>query len=311
MREEKKEIHKRLIENIGELMRHTLNEGVLLEKMEEFFSPRPAKFVQTQDEVKHLEVKLSKLAEKLGGQSALNISDEDESKLPQFDTYGASALQEILTTFHRCRRATSKAHLFFIGAYIVRDHPDWWNPPIEKEVAIEYSHILEDRFWQEVENSYIRLVSFWDRVGQLLDFVFFNIRQYERDGFSLVMDRIHVNFIPIYPDFKTNLAWCDLRSYQTSENERGFKWLIRRRNLIVHSLHLGSFHETEKEHPIFTSAYNHLEEAAKKKLKLGASEQELNQVHSHLQAAACLFKDVLEICDLGSEITMHGFSLQT
>lgn len=308
MSEEEKEIHSRFAESLGELMRHTLNEGVLLEKMDEFFSPRPAKLVHTQDEAKDLGERLSKLSERLGGPSILNIADEDESKLPLFDTYGVAALQEILTTFHRCRRATSKAHLFFIGSSIVRNHPDWWNPPIEKEDAIGYSHSLENRFWEEVETAYIRLASFWDRMGQLMDFIFFNIRQYERDGFSSVMDRIHVNYIPLYPNFNANAAWRNLRSYQTAENENGFKWLIRRRNLLVHSLHLGSFHKAEKEHPMFTSAYNHLSESVKKKLKPMVPEQELNQVHAHLEAAANLFKDVLDVCDLNRDIALKHVS---
>ena len=112
----------------------------------------------------------------------------------------------------------------------------------------------------------------------------------------------------IHPIFNTNAAWRDLRSYQTSENENGFKWLIRRRNLLIHSLHLGSFHKAEKEHPMFTSAYNHLRESVKKKLKPRVPEQELNQVHSHLQAAANLFKDVLDICDLSRDIALNHFS---
>lgn len=305
MSKEEKEFYDRLAESLGGLMKHTLDEGVLLNNMDEFFSPCPAKLVQTQDEAKGLEERLSKLSEKLGEPPVLNIVDEDESKLPRFDTYGAAAIQEILTIFHRCRRATSKAHLFFIGTSIVRDHPDWSKPPIEKENALKYSLTLENRFWEEVETAYIRLASFWDRVGQLMDFVFFNIRQYEKDGFSSVMDRIHVNYIPLYPILNTNEAWRDLRSYQTSENENGFKWLIRRRNLLVHSLHLSSFHKTEKEHPVFTSTYNHLRESIKKKLKPMTPEKELNQAHSHLQAAANLFKDVLDVCNLGSNIALN------
>ena len=276
-----------------------------LRNMEEFFSPRPAKLAQAEDETRDLEEKLEKLSEKLGHPSKFAITDDGESDLPDFDTYGTAALQEIVTTFHRCRTVACKAHLFFIGANIVRDHPDWWDPPIEMENAVAYSHTIENRFWEESETSYIRLASFWDRVGQLMDFVFFNIRQYEKDGFSYVMDRIYVNYIPLYPLLKTNKGWLALRSYQTSENENGLKWLIRRRNLLVHSLHLGS-HRSEKEHPVFASAFNHLEEAAKRKLKPMSAEQELNQIHSHLQTAANLFKNALEVCDLGARIASDG-----
>lgn len=306
MSKEEKEFYDRLVESLGELIKYTGNESVLLEKMDEFFSPHPAKLVQTKAEVKDLEERLEKLSEKLGEPMRLNIADEDESKLQLFDSYGAAALQEILTTFHRCRRTTSKAHLFFIGASLVMNHLDWFKPPLNKEDALDYSRTLEKRFWEEAETAYIRLASFWDRVGQLMDFVFFNIRQYERDGFSSVMDRIRVNYIPLYPILDTNVAWHELRLYQTSENKNGFKWLIRRRNLLVHSLHLDSFYEIEKEHPMFTSAFNHLKESIKMKLNPGTPEQELNQVHSHLKAAANLFKNVLDICDLGSKIALNA-----
>jgi hypothetical protein len=119
---------------------------------------------------------------------------------------------------------------------------------------------MSEMFWEHAEASYLRLASFWDRIGQLLDFVFFNIRQYERDGFSAVLSRIRSNYVPLFLDLDFSGPWNNLWNYQKSENVDGLGWLIRRRNLLVHSLHLGPIEVGEKENAIFALAFNHLDE---------------------------------------------------
>jgi len=102
---------------------------------------------------------------------------------------------------------------------------------IPKNVRTGLLAYMTEVFWEHAEISYIRLASFWDRIGQFLDFVFFIIRQYKSDGFPSVMDRIHSNYMRLIPELASSSFWTELRKYQTSEKTDGFQWLVRRRNL--------------------------------------------------------------------------------
>jgi hypothetical protein len=138
-------------------------------------------------------------------------------------------------------------------------------------------------------------------LGQLLDFAFFNIRQYERDGFPAVVDRIAANYVPLSPRLSESSSWQAVRSYQTSEKADGLKWLLRRRNLIIHSLHLRARPvDSEAGDPLFDAAYNHLEQSMQRRLATGSRDEELAQLHRHLTQAASLFGYVLTLCEFGA-----------
>lgn len=176
--------------------------------------------------------------------------------------------------------------------------PDALSPQPQPEALKDLQDAMSEMFWEHAETSYIRLASFWDRIGQLLDFVFFNIRQYERNGFPSVLSPIRSNYVPLFLDLDFSEPWNDLWNYQKSENVDGLGWLIRRRNLLVHSLHLEPMEVGEKENAIFSSAFNHLDEAVRKKLKPGSPKAELDYLHTHLAAAARLFPDVVALCQI-------------
>ena len=241
--------------------------------------------------------RLDRLVERLGGVPRLVILDPGGSP-PQYDTYSIAAIQEVISSFERCRRSICRTHVCFIASEFYKKEPDAFVqriPPAEKKGL---AAAMSETFWEHAETSYIRLASHWDRVGQFLDFVFFNIRQYERDGFTAVMERISSNYVRLFDELGGSLFWTAIRSYQKSEKPDGFQWLVRRRNLLVHSLHLEAVQNKEgKENPIFTSAYNHLEQSAHQKLKPGTPETELSFLHSHLSAAARLFPSVVELCE--------------
>lgn len=164
--------------------------------------------------------------------------------------------------------------------------------------------LLKDRLWEEIEISYIRQASYWDRVAQLLDFLFFNIRQFDRDGFSGVVDRIHSNYASILLQLSENASWTKLREYHMSEKSDGYKWLVRRRNLLVHSLHLRPVTD-QIEDPVFTFAFNHLEEKVRKKLKPRDAHSEIEILHSQFNAMTELFGDVLTLCELALDAGLH------
>lgn len=159
--------------------------------------------------------------------------------------------------------------------------------------------ITEETFWEHSETGLVRLASFWDRVGQILDFVFFSIRQSERDGFAIVLDRIRVNHIPLRLDLRDSIAWIALRRYQSDESDAGLEWLLRPRNLVVHSLGLRPLLAGSSERHLFDSEYNHLEAGARDKLAPGSPQQELERVHGQLQASVRLFPHILELGEQG------------
>ena len=331
------------VETLGELLKITANEAIVIKSMEEFFTPQPAKLAETEDESDEIALKISELSERLGGPPA-RIVIHEESVLPDFDTYALGAIMEIISMFHRCRRAVCKTHLFFTASKFLRDHPDvLWHPSwkVKKkeatvlkvigdyswdaaEFASEFSkdrpselghalkaeekgaviEVVRDNFWDEAESAYIKIASFWDRVGQLLAFVFFNIRQYERDVFPEVIERVRKNYIPLHQELAGSQAWKSLYDYKKSKKVDGFEWLQSRRNLLVHSLHLRPMPDPLKEHPIFTSTYNHLEKKVREKLKPGTTQEELYYLHSHLRSAATLFPEVIDLCHLGAAIQL-------
>ena len=303
MEKSQDEEYNELVENIGNIMNVTLNEGILIRRMENYFSPKAAKLAANKEEERHLEEKLKELTRQLGSPVGESIP-LDESIHLKYDTYGPSALQEILSSFHRSRRAVCKAHLFFIGAGTLQNHPEFI-PSHSKVDLVAYSTTIVNYFYEEAETAYIKLASYWDRVGQVMDYVFFNIRQYERDGFSSVMNRIKANILPLYANLENN-EWNELRKYQNSENEDGFKWLLQRRNLFIHSLHLQSIEKWTNNNPIddpiYNSAHNHLEKKFYEKLKPKEPEIELNLLHAHLEIAARLFPLVLDCCLVGAKI---------
>jgi hypothetical protein len=285
--------HKRLTDLIGKALVYTANEPWLLVRFEEFLSPKPASL----DFSRPVTNRLNKLTEKMGGVPRLIVYKTGE-KLPEFDTYGDAAIHEVAFSFQRCRRSVCRTHVCFVASEFYKQHPDVFVQRIGPAIKRGLAASMEEVFWEHAETSYIRLASYWDRIGQFLDFIFFNIRQYERDGFPSVMDRISSNYVRLFPDLESAPSWAALRNYQRSEKQDGFQFLIRRRNLLVHSVHLEAIQsKAGGENPIFTSAYNHLEESVHRKLKPDTPESELAFLHAHLSAAAKLFPSMIELCE--------------
>lgn len=130
-----------------------------------------------------------------------------------------------------------------------------------------------------------------------MDFAFFAIRQYERDGFSAVVDRIRANTLRMQPLLETSVAWRAIWAYKKSEREDGLQWLLSRRNLLVHSLHLRPMSDSQDDE-IFESAFNHLDVRLRRDLAPGEPEKEIQRLHVHLGHAAELLPRVLTLCEL-------------
>jgi hypothetical protein len=189
-----------------------------------------------------------------------------------------------------------------IGAHLLKEDTAELFPAMPSEVQKNFIELVDSSFWEHTETAYIRIASYWDRIGQVLDFAFFSIRQYERDGFTAVMDRIRSNFVPMDATFPGMAEWKTLRAFQTSEKEDGLKWLLRRRNLVVHSLYLRPLSQRDSVTDdngaaLFEFEFNHLEESLRKKLAPGSPLEEIERLNLQLQKAAELFPAVLGICE--------------
>ena len=205
-------------------------------------------------------------------------------------------MREVFAVFLRARKSVLRAHLFMAGSSLLAEQPNTLQLPKNPDAAAQLVKQAQGAFWEHAEAAYIRLYSFWDRVGQVLDFAFFNIRKFDQNGFNAVMDRIHSNAVPMDNRLKNSGSWKQLRSFQISEKEDGLKWLLQRRNLVVHSLHLHPV-ETDEE-GVFKSQFNHLDAAHREKLRPRAPAEEVALLIGQLDRAAALFNAFLAVVEL-------------
>lgn len=215
-------------------------------------------------------------------------------------------MTEMVTLFHRTRRSVCRCQMLLVGNGFLNENPDLLNETLPANVKKSFFDLISEQFWEQAETAYIRIASYWDRVGQMLDFVFFNIRQFERDGFTAVIDRIHNNFVPLDKSLAELPEWKQLRTFQTSDREDGLQWLLRRRNLLVHTLYLRPIEQRNIDTdasgaPLFSFEFNHLETRIKNKLKPGTPAEEVERLNTQLARAADLFPCVLSLCEYAAD----------
>jgi hypothetical protein len=286
----------RLASVLGDTLAHAANEALILARLEEFLDPKPPKLATSKEHADALNKSIDTLVRLYGGPPRLIIHFTNEPK-PRYDTYLSAALGEVMRLFDRTRNSLCRARAFLIGMHFLETKPNLINIPEDAppEVHSFFRDGASTAFWEHTESCYIRLAGYWDRVGQVLDFAFFGIRQYERDGFSAVLDRIRANALRMHPDIGSLPAWEALWKYKKSEREDGLQWLLSRRNLLVHSLHLRPV-EPEEPEELYESAFNHLDARLRESLAVGTPEIEVNRLHVHLAAAANLFPSVIALC---------------
>ncbi|MEO8729259.1 MAG: hypothetical protein ABI410_07885 [Rhodoferax sp.] len=279
----------RLATVLGNAVSYVTNEAVILVQYEFSQEDKFAKLWLGSDNAS-FEKRMNKVAEHLGGPPEFYLLPNDEEP-PAADGYPEAALHEALDVFQRARKSVLRAHMFMTGSALLVDQPDIMDLPEDPEVAAILIRQSQEAFWEHAEAAYIRLYSFWDRLGQVLDFAFFNIRKFDQNGFYAVMDRIAANVVPMNTQLKASDSWQRLRAFQTSEREDGLKWLLLRRNLIVHSLHLHPVRGDEEG--MFKSQFNHLDAAHREKLRPRDPVGEVRLLLSQLERAGALFGDFL------------------
>ncbi len=270
------------------------NEPLVLAQYEA--TANPGKFTQlwSENDEKEFDKSVNRVIQHLGGPPEIYFLREDQEP-PPADNYPEAAMSEVFAVFSRARNSVMRAHLFETGSSLLAAHPDLLDFPDTPEAQAIFAKQAENAFWEHAEAAYIRMSAFWDRIGQVLDFAFFNIRKFDQNGFTSVMDRIRTNAVPMNNRFEKSSSWLRLRSFQTSEKEDGLKWLLRRRNLVVHSLHLHPI--PADENSVFKSQFNHLEDAHRERLCPRAPADEVEILIEQLNKAGNLFKDFLTIVE--------------
>jgi hypothetical protein len=269
MTDEQSEKEARYARSLSNAFTYVAKEPFILASMEEFFFPKPARLDDK------LQQDVDDVIRQLGGPPDVIITREEEPK-PKYDVYPAAAMHELVSLFDRSRGAVTRAQAILVGSQLVKNSEKELITDLPTGAAEALLDYIDSIFWEHAETGFIRLASYWDRMGQLFDFVFFGIRQFDKDGFSAVMDRIRNNLVPVDNCLAQLPGWVSLRQFQTSEKEDGLKWLLRRRNLVVHSLYLRPLHEAE-DIELFDSEFNHLDVALREKLTPGSPSQEVNR----------------------------------
>ena len=281
---------------LGDTLAHAANEAMVFARLEEFFNPKPARLGVDSAGVIALNESIRLTIAAYGGPPQLIVQAHGEPK-PRYDTYLSAAIGETIRMFDRCRATVCRAQASMIGSHLLNSSSEFLKLPADPIAQKYIRKHTDSMFWEHAETGFIRLAGYWDRVGQVLDFVFFSIRQYERDGFSAVLDRIRANTLRMHPIIESTEVWQALWTYKKSERPDGLQWLLSRRNLLVHSLHLHAAPTAEDEE-IYESAFNHLDARLRSGLAIGTPEQEVQKLHLHLSAAASLFPHMLSLCRL-------------
>jgi hypothetical protein len=279
---------------LGNAVSYVTNEALVLAQYEVW---QEAKFSRLWPENDNgaFDKRINQVVEHLGGPPEFYLLRHDEDP-PLADNYPSAALREVFDVFQRARKSVLRAHLFMTGSTLLAQQPEIMNLPADPNAASVFINQAEAAFWEHAEAAYIRLYSFWDRVGQVLDFAFFNIRKFDQNGFNAVMDRIHANVVPMNAFLSASGSWKRLRSFQTSEKDDGLKWLLPRRNLVIHSLHLHPV-KTDEE-GMFKSQFNHLAAAHSEKLRPRDPAGEVALLVGQLERAGGLFRDFLTLIEL-------------
>lgn len=281
---------------LSQVVSHVANEAVILARYETLQESKLPHLWPAGDR-ENFNKKVNRVVEHLGAPPEFYmVPDGRDVELPPADNYPDAAMREAFSAFSRARKSVMRAYIFMAGAKMLDLSPEIAEEIGNREAASVLIEQAQSAFWEHAETAYIRLSSFWDRIGQVLDFAFFNIRKFDQQGFTAIMDRLHNNVRPMDDGLAASGPWKRLRTFQTSNQEDGLQWLLRRRNLVVHSLHLHPIKPAEEG--VFRSQHNHIDAAHREKLRPRAPVDETAILGGQLRKAAALFDDFLRLVEM-------------
>lgn len=132
-------------------------------------------------EVDNLNSVIKKLSDILDAPPQFIIQMEGEDK-PVFDTYIESLLNEIVYSIRKVISSVKNVETYHMLSFYSNYYED-------REFSGFLTDIYAKEFWGKTEIAYIRMASTWDRIGQLLSFIFLILDNMTGKGFFLLYSR--------------------------------------------------------------------------------------------------------------------------
>lgn len=286
---------------LADCLSYSVSDALVRSSLDRMASPKPANLAKNSKQRKRLNDRIDKLCECLGAppEIIVRLAKDDP---PKYDTLVETTVEEILSAFHRSRRAVCRAQVCSLAVLTYKRCPTSLSLAVPQKAMPNILSLLDEQFYEHTETAYIRIAAYWDRVGHPLDFIFFNIRWSGRDGFIAVLDRLRANYVPVFPEMGSSPSWRALAAYADSCKADGLRWLLARRNLLAHSLHLRHDRVPEEGGSLYSLDLDQVQERASTKLKTGTTDDEIRHLNHHLDSAAQLFEHVLGICEMGLKL---------
>lgn len=224
------------------------------------------------------------------GQGYLAYSQADRDA----DYYGTSVVGEWIKAAHAAELSVNRCCALAEAAL---ERPK----TSDSEAILAYSVRwlrFDEAYAMAQEDAVARLCGYWDRVAQLLSFVFFNVREFDHDVFTAVIDRVRSNWAKHEPLFAIHEAWGKLWHYRDRGGDEGYKWLSSRRNALTHSVHMPrAIREALRSNDERPGDAIWARIVAK--VSAGSPEEEKRRMTSHLKAMHELRDSVTDLCRFG------------
>jgi hypothetical protein len=110
----------RLVEILGKTLEYVANEVIVLSRLEEFFSPEPARLTPSDAEAEAPQRRVDCVIELLSGPPK---SETQSGNSVHHDVYPLSAISEVINMFHRILKSVARTHMFMIGVQLQKRWP--------------------------------------------------------------------------------------------------------------------------------------------------------------------------------------------
>jgi hypothetical protein len=154
----------RLVTVLGNAVSFVTNEALVLAQYEAVQESKFAKLYPEGDN-REFDKRINRVVEHLGGPPEFYLLRNDQEP-PPADNYPEATMREAFAVFSRARKSVLRAHLFMAGSSLLAKQPGLMDLPKNADAAALFIKEAQAAFWEHAEAAYIRLYSFWDRVGQ-------------------------------------------------------------------------------------------------------------------------------------------------
>lgn len=209
------------------------------------------------------------------------------------DMFGLSAVRQLVQARESVERISR--HVGGLGAVCCMIR----SSELGSYVRSDQREAVTEAFYDTLEIAYVRLCGFWDRAAQLIGFVFFNVREFDRDVFGSVVEKVNVNVARGDPLFAEHPAWKELWSYARRQDEDGYQWLSSRRNQLSHSVSLPR--RVRGAEGARTHRSDNIGRKIAEKVRPAEPSIEMGRVESQVRAMRIVGNSVVDLCMLGIE----------